>query len=134
MTEQTANDPRLTLTRATMHILDSWNLRAEEMREILGLPEETRVRSFQKYRSHAAFPEDEEIDQRADYVLRIAGALRTTYPTNPQMGGRWLRQRHRRLGCPPIAAMCKDGVSGLTLVLAELDATFCWDLSGSTTN
>ncbi len=131
MTETMPADARLTLTRATMHILDSWSLQAEEMRRILGLPDGTRVRQFQKYRSHEAFPADDDIDRRADYILRIAGALRTTYPANPQMGGRWLRQRHRRLGRSPLAAMVEEGESGLVSVLAELDATFCWDLSGS---
>lgn len=121
----------LTLTKATMQVMDSWNLRAEEMRDILGLPEDTRVRSFQKYRSHEAFPVGDDIDKRIDYLLRIAGALRTTYPANPSAGGKWLRQKHRRMGCAPLSLMVNDGENGLVSVLAELDATFCWDLSGS---
>ncbi|MEW8044743.1 MAG: DUF2384 domain-containing protein [gamma proteobacterium symbiont of Phacoides pectinatus] len=125
-----SQDQRLTLTRATMSILDAWKLDIEQMRALLGLPESVRGRGFQRFRSHEAFPEGERIDRRIDYVLRIAGALRTTYPTNPTMGGRWLRQNHRRLGIRPLELML-ESEAGLVRVLAELDCTFAWDLSGS---
>ncbi|MCB1867956.1 MAG: DUF2384 domain-containing protein [Gammaproteobacteria bacterium] len=119
------------MTRATMHILDSWKLGSEEMRTILGLPENIRARSFQKFRSHDVFPDDPEVARRADYVIRIAGALRTSYPTNPNMGGRWLRLKHRRFGRTPLSVLMNEGEQGLVMVLAELDCTFGWDLSGS---
>ncbi|MET0092161.1 MAG: antitoxin Xre/MbcA/ParS toxin-binding domain-containing protein [Sedimenticola sp.] len=125
----TSQDQRQTLTRATMTILDSWNLGAEEISALLGLPESVRARALQKFRSHEAFPEDPSIDRRADYLLRIAGALRTSYPIHPSMGGRWLRQRHRRLGRTPLSLMLEDGENGLVRVLAELDCTVCWDLN-----
>ena len=125
-------DSRLVLTKATMNILDSWKLDADQMRVVLGLPDNCRARSFQKFRSHEPFPVGADIDRRMDYLLKIAGALRTTYPTNPSMGGRWLRQKHRRLGRPPLALLLEGGEDGLVAVLAELDCTFSWDLSGST--
>jgi hypothetical protein len=124
-------EERIVLTRATMSILDSWQLKTEEMRILLGLSEKTRARSFQKFRSHEPFPDDSGVSRRADYVLKIAGALHTSYPTNPQMGGRWLRQKHRRFGRAPLAVLMEDGEAGLVTVLAELDCTFSWDLSGS---
>jgi len=124
-------ESRLMLTKATMSILDSWKLGNEEMRLVMGLPDKVRARSFQKYRSHESFPDEPGIQRRTDYVLRIAGALRTTYPTNPQMGGRWLRQKHRRFGRTPLSVLLEGGEDGLIAVLAELDCTFSWDLSGS---
>ena len=124
-------EERVLMTRATMSILDSWKLGTEEMRSVLGLPEKVRARSFQKFRSHDVFPDEPEIDRRADYVLRIAGALRTSYPTNPYMGERWLRQKHRRFGRTPLAVLLEDGEQGLVIVLAELDCTFSWELSSS---
>ena len=129
-----SRDDRMVLTKATMSILDSWHLGTDQMRVLLGLPEGVRARSFQKFRSHEPFPDQAGVQRRADYVLRIAGALRTTYPTNPTMGGRWLRQRHRRLGSTPLALLMEGEESGLVAVLAELDSTFCWDLSGSKPN
>ncbi|MCB1881489.1 MAG: DUF2384 domain-containing protein, partial [Gammaproteobacteria bacterium] len=67
-------EERVLMTRATMRIMDSWKLESEEMRTILGLPEKVRARSLQKYRSHEVFPDEPEIERRADYILRIAGA------------------------------------------------------------
>jgi len=125
-------EEQMLMTRATMSILDSWKLETEEMRTILGLPEKVRARSFQKFRSHEVFPDEPEVARRADYVLRIAGALRTSYPTNPYMGERWLRLKHRRFGRTPLSVLMSDGEQGLVTVLAELDCTFSWDLSGST--
>jgi len=120
---------RLLLTKATMSILDSWKLGAKEMNTILGLPEKVRVRGLQKFRSHESFPDDPAVDRRADYVLRIAGALRTTYPTNPNMAPIWLRRAHRRLGRTPLSLLLQEGEEGLVRVLAELDCTVCWDLT-----
>ncbi len=122
-------DPRLTLTRATMSILDSWELKSEEVCSVLGLADGLRARAIQRFRSHQPFPEDPAIDRRADYILRIAGALRTANPVNPSNGLRWLRQRHRRLGCTPLSLILAEGESGLVRVLAELDCTFCWELN-----
>ena len=124
-------EERVLMTRATMRIMDSWKLESEEMRTILGKKKKVRARSLQKYRSHEVFPDEPEIERRADYILRIAGALRTSYPTNPYMGERWLRLKHRRFGRTPLAVLMSDGEQGLVSVLAELDCTFGWELSSS---
>ena len=59
----------------------------------------------------------------------------TTYPMNPRMSGRWVRQGHRRFGRrTPLSIILNDGESGLIAVLAELDCTFSWDLTGSMAN
>jgi hypothetical protein len=130
MTDMTL-EHRQVVTRATMSILDSWKLGIEEMQVLMGLPQSVRARSFQKYRSHEPFPDDPAVQRRADYVMRIAGALHTTSPTNSNMGWRWLRQRNRRFGRSPLAVLMEGGEDGLIAVLAELDCTFSWDQSGS---
>lgn len=127
----TTLEHRLVVTKATMSILDSWKLGIDEMRVLMGLPENVRARSFQKFRSHEPFPDDPAVQRRADYVLRIAGALHTSYPTNSNMGWRWLRQRNRRFGRAPLSLLMEGGEDGLVAVLAELDCTFSWDQSGS---
>ncbi|MES9899698.1 MAG: DUF2384 domain-containing protein [Sedimenticola sp.] len=130
MSEMTP-EQHLILTKATMSILDSWKLGVEDMRILMGLPEKTGARIFYKYRSHQPFPDEPEINRRMDYVMKIAGALHTTYPTNPHMGSQWLRKKHRRFGRPPLALMLGGDMNDLILVLAQLDCTFGWDLSGS---
>ena len=80
-------------------------------------------------------PDDPVVLRRARYLLRIADALRTTYPRNPRMSGRWVRQGHRRFGRrSPLSMILRDGESGLIAVLSELDCTFSWDLTGSTSS
>ncbi len=121
------------LTRMTIGVLDGWRLDTEEMRILLGLPENVRARAFQKFRDgRDALPTEPEVIRRAQYLLRIADALRTTYPRNPHMGAQWLRQRHRRFGGrTPLSVILSGRELDLTSVLAELDCTFAWDMTGS---
>jgi hypothetical protein len=121
------------ITQAVMGLLDEWNLDTREMQEILLLPTNVRARAFQKFRDgKEGFPSDNNTLRRAQYLLRIADALRTTYPRNPKMAGRWIKQRHRRFGRrTPLSMILDGGEGGLIAVLAELDCTFSWDLTGS---
>ena len=121
------------ITRAVMNLLDSWKLDTKQMREVLAMPDVVRSRTFAKFREgDAVFPDDVKVLRRSKYLLRIADSLRTTYPRNPEMSGRWVRQPHRRFGRrTPLTIMLNDGESGLIAVLSELDCTFSWDLTGS---
>ena len=124
-------DARLQMTQATMSVLDSWSLETEQMRELLALPAKVRARAFNHFRQSKPFPEGPQVYERAGYILRIAEALRTTFPTNSHMAGRWLRQGHRRFGRrTPLSVMLQDE-GGLAAILAQLDCTFAWDQSGS---
>lgn len=121
------------ITRAVMRLLDEWRLDAREMQRLLALPDKVRARAFNQFREgRAALPNDQQVLRRAQYLLRIADSLRTSYPRNPEMSGRWIRQPHRRFGRrTPLSIILEDGESGLIAVLAELDCTFSWDLTGS---
>lgn len=122
------------ITRMVMQLLDSWKLETAQMQVLLCMPKEIRSRSFHKFRDgQMAFPDDPNVLRRASYLLRISDALRTTYPRNPEMSGRWIRQGHRRFGKrTPLTIMLDGGEGGLIAVLSELDCTFSWDLTGST--
>ena len=121
------------VTRAVMGLLDSWDLDTREIQAVLCLPENLRARALNKYRDGTdVLPDNPVVLRRARYLLRIADALRTTYPRNPRMSGRWVRQGHRRFGRrSPLSIILRDGESGLIAVLSELDCTFSWDLTGS---
>jgi hypothetical protein len=120
-------------TQETMEVLRVWRLGVEQVCFILGLPE-TRLRKLNRLGQSEALPDDPDVQRRADYVRRIAQALHTSYPTNPTMGSRWLRQKHRRLGQAPLALILEQGEGGLVQVLAELDCTFCWELNSTPPN
>ena len=99
------------ITRAVMNLMDAWGLETREMQALLALPGSARARVFNKYREgHAEFPDSPEVLRRAHYVIRIGDALRTTYPLNPRMGERWIRQPHRRFGRrTPLSIILNDG-------------------------
>ena len=124
---------RSDITQAVMALLDSWQLETREIQAVLSLPDNVRTRALNKFREGSeSLPEDPAVLRRAGYLLRIADALRTTYPLNPRMSGRWVRQGHRRFGKrSPLSIILRDGESGLIAVLSELDCTFSWDLTGS---
>lgn len=121
------------ITRAVMNLMDLWGLETREMQGILALPESVRARAFNRLREgDDVLPDEPEVLRRAQYLIRIADALRTTYPRNPRMGERWIRQQHRRFGKrTPLSIILNDGESGMIAVLSELDCTFSWDLTGS---
>jgi hypothetical protein len=119
-----------------MNLLDSWKLDTREIQAVLSLQQNVRARALNKFRDGSdVFPDDPKVLRRAGYLLRISDALRTAYPMNPRMSGRWVRQGHRRFGRrTPLSIILSDGESGMIAVLSELDCTFSWDLTGSTAN
>ncbi len=127
------NQARTDVTMAIMALLDEWSLNSAQMQVVLSLPESVRTRAFNKYRDgNDCLPDDPAVLRRARYLLGIADALRTTYPCNPKMGGRWIRQPQRRYGRrTPLSIILEDGEQGLVAMLAQLDCTFSWDQSGS---
>jgi len=122
------------LSRAVVNLLESWALNTGDMQNMLCLPDNYRARKFNKLREGTeVLPNDDKVLRRAGYLLRISDALRTTYPCNPEMAGRWIRMRHRRFRHKtPLDMILNEGETGLIAVLSELDCTFSWDLTGST--
>lgn len=124
------------ITVAVMNLLTEWSLDSKQMQAVLCLPETYRARAFTKMREgRETLPaDDENVMRRAQYLLRIADALRTMYPRNPKMSGRWIKQRLRRFGGrTPLQMILEGGQDdgALVAVLSELDCTFSWDLTGS---
>ncbi|MES9822887.1 MAG: DUF2384 domain-containing protein [Candidatus Thiodiazotropha endolucinida] len=129
-TGRSLND-RLAITRGVMNMFENWGLHSEEMMALLDLEE--KARHFTQYRYNKPLPDTPDIMRRVEYLVRIDDALRTTYPSNPSMGKRWLRQRsHKFNKQSPLSMMIGDGEQGMIYVLSRLDCTFAWDQSGST--
>jgi uncharacterized protein (DUF2384 family) len=134
MTEDNVKQETLVqLTRAVMQVLESWGLSSIQMRAALTLPESVGAATFHRYREgQEALPEDGDVLRRAQYMLRIADALRTTYPRNPEMAAHWIRRGHRRMGRKtPLQVITAGDEAGIIAVLSELDCTFSWDMTGS---
>jgi len=125
-------EERALLARTTINLLDQWGIGSEDQIKILALPSETRTRTLRRYRDNTPFPDDTAVMERVEFLLAIAEALRTAFPTNQHMGAQWMNRPHRRFRKrTPVATIIEDGMLGLISVRAELDCTYSWDLTGS---
>lgn len=134
MTQDDARKETLVeLTRTVVRLLEAWGLGTEQMSAALALPDTTGAATFYRYREgQEALPDDETVLRRAQYMLRISDALRTTYPRNPEMAAHWIRRGHRRMGRrTPLDVILAGDEAGIITVLSELDCTFSWDMTGS---
>lgn len=128
-----SEERQIVMTQKIMQSLDEWGLSASEQLSVLDLPDGTRTRKLRAYHEDTPFPDHPDVEYRVVRLLGIIDALRTSYPKNPTMGGRWMKMPHRRFqNRTPLQTMLEDGGNGVTAVLAELDCSFAWDLSGST--
>lgn len=120
------------MTQKIMSNLDEWGLSAADQVSLLDLPEGTRTRKLRAFHEDTPFPEDPNVEFRVIRLMGIIDALRTMYPKNPMMGQRWMKTPHKRFqNRTPLQMMLEGGGNGVTAVLAELDCTYAWDLSGS---
>ena len=132
--QRLSEEERMILTRTTMNLHDDWGLQAKDVMAVLDMPATVKMRSLGKYRDSTPFPDDPQIMKRVHFLLRIAEALRTTYPRNPAMGKRWMHQGHRRFGKrSPLSLVVQGGENGLIAVLSELDCSYSWERTASTT-
>jgi len=127
-----SEERQVLLTQKIMASLDEWGLSAADQVIVLNLPEGTRTRKLRAYHENTPLPKDDNVEFRAVRILGIIDALRTTYPKNEAMGGRWMKAPHRRFqNRTPLQMMLEEGNTGVNSVLAELDCSYAWELSGS---
>lgn len=128
MTEKYSEERMANMTQSIISYLDEWKLTPEQMIEVLGLPEKTKPRHIQQFRSRdKSLPQTEEVMTRVDHIGGIADALRTTFPFSQQMRYLWLRKPHRRFRKKrPIEVIFNEGIRGLMRVRVEVDCTYGW--------
>lgn len=120
-------EEREQLARLVMDIFEDWRLTTEQQFSLLGLDEDSSPRLLTKYRHGKAFPEEEDILERAKHVLGIQHALHVVFPLNPKMPVFWLKNRNRQLKAPPLRVMLNEGIDGMHRVWRSLDCTLNWD-------
>jgi len=128
--EQQQLDKDMLQTQSIIRMLDQFGLDAEQQIKVLGFPEGTRTKTLRQHRENKPFPDDEQVQQRVSLLAHISDALRTTYPTNPQMALFWIKQKNRHLDnhCP-VEVMSRGTRNDLLTVLSLLDCTVHWDQS-----
>ena len=129
MNEETL-EKKVEMTQNIIRMLDQFGLDAETQIRVLGFPDGTRTRTLRQHRENKPFPDDDEIQQRVSLLAHISDALRTTYPTNPQMALFWIRQKNRHLNNDrPVEVLGRGTRNDLISVLSLLDCTVHWDVS-----
>ncbi len=127
MENEHSNEKMLIITGKVINYLDQWQLSAEEILNILGLPE-IKPRHLSHYRkAEKPLPQTPEVYQRIDHIVGIADALRTTFPFSDKMRLMWLRKPHRRFNRKtPLSVILDEGVNGLMRVRIEVDCAYGW--------
>lgn len=119
-------------TQGIIRMLDQFGLDAEQQIRVLGFPEGTKTKVLRQHRENKPFPDDTEVQRRVTLLAHISDALRTTYPTNPQMALFWIKQKNRHLGnIRPVDVLSLGGRNDLISVLSLLDCTVHWDASSA---
>ena len=127
-----SEERQVLLTQKIMSSLDDWGLSAADQVIVLSLPADVRTRKLRAFHENTPLPKDDNVEFRAVRLLGIIDALRTSYPKNESMGGRWMKSPHRRFqNRTPLQVMLEEGNTGVNTVLAELDCSYAWELSGS---
>jgi hypothetical protein len=125
-------DERGEFARLIVSLLDDWGVSAGDQVALLALPAGTRAGVIRQHRQGKPLPDIETVHQRAEHLIGIADALRTSFPLNARMGGVWMNRGHRQFDHrTPLQVMIEDGPEGVIQVRAHLDCAFDWDLSGS---
>lgn len=129
MSTQYTEQERLRLTQRTIDALEDWRIAPELQIELMGLPENTRPRALKRYRDGMqALPDDPDVLERARHIIGINESLVRIHPMNHRAGFLWLNNRSKYFPEePPIVVMCREGLTGLHRVWANLDCTIDWD-------
>lgn len=116
--------------RIVMNLLEAWKLSNADKLSLLAFPASVRSRSLHKYHDGTPLPDDPEILKRAEHILGIADALRTSFPRNEQMGAFWMHKSNKRFrNRTPINCMLEDGLNGIVAVRVHLDCAYDWEIS-----
>lgn len=126
------NDAELQLrTEQALSQLADWQLSAEDVVNLLGLPEEIKARHLPSYlKGERKLPASAELQVRLEHIGGISEALTTTFPFSAQMRLMWLRRPHRRFQQrTPLAVMLEEGIDGLQKVRMDVDCAYSYAIA-----
>ena len=121
------DDRREDLARTILTVLRNWGVEPEDQIRLLGLPEGTRTRTLNKFRSGAPFPDDYDSLMRANYLLSIQNAVSSLFPHNAKASDYWMTTpSHYFANTTPLQIMLNEGVDGMKRVLNYLNGVEDW--------
>lgn len=118
---------RVQLAQTVMGVLNGWDVPPDAQCALLGLPEGTKARKLNQFRSGTAFPEDHGMLLRAHYILSIQNAVASMYPHNTEVGNYWVTTPNPFFNeRTPLQVMLESGVDGMETVVNHLNGTGDW--------
>lgn len=122
------DEERRRLAPIVMSILDDWKIDEESQVTLLGMTGEMKPRHLNQYRrGTTAFPQEDDLIERARHIVGIQEALHLIFPRNPHMPAFWLTNpNNKHFGRAPILIMLEEGIPGMERIWGHLDCTQNW--------
>lgn len=118
---------RVRYSREVFAVLDAWGLSSDEQAVLLGFEPVSERRRLAKMRRGGGLPDAPAIDQRCDYLLRIAAATRAMYPQNVASANTWPTTSNPYFqDRSPVQVMLNQGITGMQRVIEHLDGDIIW--------
>lgn len=122
------HEEQASLASETMQILNDWGIPPDAQVILLGMPDGTKPRSLNRYRSGGApFPDDAERLQRISCILSINKALQTMFPHSGSMADLWVTTCNTYFNDrSPLEIMIEHGLNGMQNVAHHLSNNDGW--------
>ncbi|MBT3346842.1 MAG: hypothetical protein HOM84_05295 [Thiotrichales bacterium] len=119
-------EERISQAHAVMSLFQEWDIGKPQQMKLLGI--EGEERELTKFRNGSPLPDNREVLERVDSLIKIGNALHINFPRTLAGGAIWLRNTNKYLPKrPPLTIMLEDGIVGIRQVLVRLDCTQGWD-------
>ncbi len=122
-----SDDEKSQLTFQICQILENWNLEDIDQLNLLNLEKVIKPRHLYMYRRGEKYFEfDSEMIKRAKMILGIYESLGTTFPTNKEYAGVWLKRSVKKFKHKTPLELMLSGNTGMNRVWHFLDCTQGW--------
>ncbi|MCG6969431.1 MAG: MbcA/ParS/Xre antitoxin family protein [Gammaproteobacteria bacterium] len=127
MSEQSDHEQQIDLTKTLLTVFNDWKLDAHDQIALLGLPQDTKPRTLNRYRAGMEVPANPQFLQRAHFILSISNAIDSLYPHNATAANYWITTHSESFGNKsPLDIMLIHGLDGMEYILNLLNGEDSW--------
>ena len=127
MAEQSDHEQQIDLTKTLLNVFNDWKLEAHDQIALLGLPQDTKPRTLNRFRAGMEIPATPQFQQRAHFILAISNAIDSLYPHNATAANYWVTTHSESFGNKsPLEIMLIHGLDGMEYILNLLNGEDKW--------
>jgi hypothetical protein len=127
MSELSEHEQQIDLTKILLTVFNSWKLEPRDQIALLGLPEDTKPRTLNRFRAGMETPANPQFLQRAHFILAISNAISSLYPHNATAANYWVTTHSESFGNKsPLDIMLIHGLEGMEYILNLLNGEDKW--------